>query len=315
MFQRYFLASLLALLLVPAITFAQTGAVGIGTTTPDPSAALDLTSTSKGLLPPRLTQAARLAMGTGSVPAPAPGLLVYQTDGTTPGYYYASSATTWVRLTDATTADTRYIQNQSSVAQSGSFRVSGSGQVGTSLMVGGAATVGGAAKVGGSVQVPAANAYTYAAAKTYTATYGASDFQPETNAMANGKLLYGTYGMGSADDFYPSAANGVLRAPLHLPQGAVITNITLVYFDSSTSDLTLTLNALTPSPTEASTLTVLGTVTTTGQPFYGSATLTPGSTVTIDNNNVYFLRVACQISNAALTVTAVRVNYTVTQAE
>ncbi|MVN76067.1 hypothetical protein GO988_06995 [Hymenobacter sp. HMF4947] len=99
-------------------------------------------SSSKGLLPPRLTQAARLAMGTGNVPAPASGLLVYQTDGTSPGYYYASSATTWVRLADTSTADSRYIQNQTSATQTGGFKMSGAGTVGGALAIGGAATVG-----------------------------------------------------------------------------------------------------------------------------------------------------------------------------
>ena len=56
-------------------------AVGIGTSSPHPSAQLDVTSTNKGLLVPRLTLAQRGAIG-----SPAPGLLIYQTDGT-PGYY------------------------------------------------------------------------------------------------------------------------------------------------------------------------------------------------------------------------------------
>jgi hypothetical protein len=179
MFQRYFLAPLAAPLLLaatPQLAQAQTGAVGIGTTAPDASAALHVTSTSQGLLPPRLTQTARLAMGTGSVPAPAPGLLVYQTDGTAPGFYYASSATTWVRLTDAAPADSRYIQNQTAAAQSGGFRVSGSG------------TVGGTLVAGSNMQVPAANAYRYAAPKAYSMTYAASDFQPETNAATSDGL-------------------------------------------------------------------------------------------------------------------------------
>ena len=56
--------------------------VGIGTNTPNASAVLDLTSTTKGLLIPRMTSAQRAAIVT-----PATGLLVYQTDGT-PGLYY-----------------------------------------------------------------------------------------------------------------------------------------------------------------------------------------------------------------------------------
>ncbi|WP_017259419.1 hypothetical protein [Pedobacter arcticus] len=54
--------------------FAQ-GSVGVGTATPDKSAALDVTSTTGGVLVPRLTTAQRNAIAT-----PANGLLVYNTD-------------------------------------------------------------------------------------------------------------------------------------------------------------------------------------------------------------------------------------------
>jgi hypothetical protein len=47
---------------------------GINTNTPDPSAILDVYSTNKGFLPPRLTTAQRDAIGT-----PAAGLMIYNT--------------------------------------------------------------------------------------------------------------------------------------------------------------------------------------------------------------------------------------------
>lgn len=62
-------------------SFAQTN-VGINTSTPDASAALDVSSTSQGMLIPRMTQAQRDGIAT-----PASGLLIYQTDNT-PGFYY-----------------------------------------------------------------------------------------------------------------------------------------------------------------------------------------------------------------------------------
>jgi Chaperone of endosialidase/Head domain of trimeric autotransporter adhesin len=65
--------------------------VGIGTTTPDASAVLDLTATTKGLLAPRMTQAQRNA-----ITAPATGLLIYQTDNT-PGFY-AYNGTAWAAV-------------------------------------------------------------------------------------------------------------------------------------------------------------------------------------------------------------------------
>lgn len=58
--------------------------VGVGTTTPNSSAQLDITSTSKGILIPRMTAAQREAIA-----SPATGLMVFQTDGTA-GFYYNS---------------------------------------------------------------------------------------------------------------------------------------------------------------------------------------------------------------------------------
>ena len=54
---KQFFTFLVAVLLT-ATTYAQ---VGVGTTTPDASSALDITSTTKGLLIPRMTETQRWA--------------------------------------------------------------------------------------------------------------------------------------------------------------------------------------------------------------------------------------------------------------
>ena len=82
--------SLIAFVLV-AICHSVSAQVGIGTTTPNASAALDVTSTTRGVLIPRLTQTQRNA-----IVAPATSLLIYQTDGTKGYYYY--TGTSWVLL-------------------------------------------------------------------------------------------------------------------------------------------------------------------------------------------------------------------------
>jgi sugar lactone lactonase YvrE len=66
--------------------------VGIGTALPNASAVLDLTSTSKGMLVPRLTAAQR-----SGIVGPATGLLVFQTDGTAGFYWY--NGTAWMSMT------------------------------------------------------------------------------------------------------------------------------------------------------------------------------------------------------------------------
>ena len=66
--------------------------VGIGTMTADPSAQLDVTSTKKGFLAPRMTMVQRDSIAIGETPAT--GLLIYQTDNT-PGFYYYNGAA-WV---------------------------------------------------------------------------------------------------------------------------------------------------------------------------------------------------------------------------
>lgn len=73
------------------LTFAQNN-IGIGTATPNASAALDVTSTNKGMLIPRLTSAQRTAIA-----SPATGLLVF--DATTESFWF-KSATNWIELID-----------------------------------------------------------------------------------------------------------------------------------------------------------------------------------------------------------------------
>jgi len=67
--------------------------VGIGTTTPDASSALEIASTDSGVLVPRMTVTQRIA-----IVSPAEGLLVYQTNDVSGFYFYNSSQ--WVRLLD-----------------------------------------------------------------------------------------------------------------------------------------------------------------------------------------------------------------------
>ncbi|RTQ53408.1 hypothetical protein EJV47_01310 [Hymenobacter gummosus] len=94
-------AALLRRGLLPALLLGAVAAghaqdrVGIGTATPHASAILDVSSTTQGLLTPRLTLAQRTAIA-----SPATGLLLYQTDGTAGFYFYDGAA--WTALSGGT---------------------------------------------------------------------------------------------------------------------------------------------------------------------------------------------------------------------
>lgn len=84
----------LTLIIASSVSVA-TAQTGIGTTTPNSSAKLEIASTEKGLLIPRMTSAQK-----GSIATPANGLLIYQTDGVL-GFYVNSSSSAapiWTRI-------------------------------------------------------------------------------------------------------------------------------------------------------------------------------------------------------------------------
>ncbi len=85
---------LIAVFLLMGLGLAAQQNVGIGTTTPDPSAALDVQSTDKGMLVPRMTTAQRTAIA-----SPANGLLVF--DITTGGFWYFNGAV-WTPIVSTT---------------------------------------------------------------------------------------------------------------------------------------------------------------------------------------------------------------------
>ena len=84
-----FFASI-AVIFTPIFSYSQ-NSVGIGTSTPDASAIVDVTSTEKGMLIPRMTAAQR-----GMITSPATGLMVFQTDATAGFYFY--NGTAWTSL-------------------------------------------------------------------------------------------------------------------------------------------------------------------------------------------------------------------------
>jgi len=87
-----------AILFSVILGFQVNAQVGIGTTSPNPSSSLDITSLNTGVLIPRISLTATNVAA--PVAAPAVALLVYNVNtagDVTPGYYYWNGL--WVRLT------------------------------------------------------------------------------------------------------------------------------------------------------------------------------------------------------------------------
>ncbi len=94
----------IATIVLPTLTMAQSNNVGIGTTTPDPSAMLDISSTSQGLLVPRMTILQRDLIVPTTIASE--GLLIYQTDGTNAEpkgfYFWSNTVSDWLPLNQST---------------------------------------------------------------------------------------------------------------------------------------------------------------------------------------------------------------------
>lgn len=105
------------LLPLSATVFSQ---VGVGTTTPEPSAALDVSATDKGFLMPRMTTAQRSAIA-----APTAGLQVYDTTTNTTWYYNGADwvevvgTSLWENDATNTTTKLRYLSDGSTVRPNG----------------------------------------------------------------------------------------------------------------------------------------------------------------------------------------------------
>ncbi len=98
------------------------GEVGIGTLSPSASALLDVTSTNKGILIPRMTASQKNAIS-----SPTTGLLIFQTDAPAGFYYYNGSS--WISISNPGTT-TRFLPHSSN------FTHLNSGQSITSLGTG-----------------------------------------------------------------------------------------------------------------------------------------------------------------------------------
>lgn len=107
--------------------FAQSGDVGIGTTSPNASAALDITSTNKGLLIPRMNANQRDAIA-----SPENSLLIFNTSNNT-FEVYKNTCSCWVTMNDGGNTPANSLVNTPPTAGSlnytGTFRAGGTATI------------------------------------------------------------------------------------------------------------------------------------------------------------------------------------------
>jgi hypothetical protein len=176
---KYHLTILLHLLFTASI-FAQTG---IGTTTPNASAKLDVYATNKGFLPPRVTLTSTTDVTT--IASPAEGLLVYNLGsvGLQAGYYYWNGAN-WATIATASSA--------------------GNGVTSTDMV-----KLYGKAYSNASGDIAHANGYTFTVPVSgrYSFDFSSSGYLNQASMTITFKVRQGTTDLGT--DFFTNANNNV----------------------------------------------------------------------------------------------------------
>ncbi|SMF96083.1 hypothetical protein SAMN02949497_3466 [Methylomagnum ishizawai] len=184
--------------------------LGVGTTTPDASAALEIASTTKGLLPPRMTTAQRTAIAT-----PATGLVVYDTDLSALQLYNGSA---WAGL--GGTSGVTSINVSSPLTKTGSSTAPtiGLGTVGVTNGGTGATSLTGYVKGNGS------------GAMTATTSISGSDVSGNisgnaANVTGTVAVTHGGTGATSLTGYVKGNGSGAMTAAASIPGSDVSGNI------------------------------------------------------------------------------------------
>lgn len=127
-----------ALTITSNSVFSQGVGIANTTITPDPQSILDVQSSTKGVLLPRLTTGERTTL-TASLAAGDEGLTIY--NKTTDLYNYWDG-TQWVEMQTVVATTGAFVENQNTADQLANFRISGDGTVQSALGVGTVAASG-----------------------------------------------------------------------------------------------------------------------------------------------------------------------------
>ncbi len=222
------------LLALPLATAAQTGSVGIGTTTPDAKAVLDVSSTDKGLLIPRLTPAARR-----TISAPPQGMLVFQSGNAATatdsvGIWYATGqGRRWLYLPDA--------QNGATVQAA-----NGLTKTGNTVALGGALTAPTTALEIGSNELRLTSSG--AASITLDQQQNAFTGSATLNAPQWQSFTVGRSGLLTRVDVYLAVSNvGNLVLTLHSGEGTGAPALATVPFSTTTLNFVM-MTVVLPTP-------------------------------------------------------------------
>jgi hypothetical protein len=183
--------------------FPSTGSVGIGTTSPNSKSLLEVRSTTKGVLIPRMTQTQRNA-----ITSPPVGLLIFQTNGTSGFYYYTGSA--WKAVTPAVGAN-KTLSNLTTTAINANLTPGASGAVD----LGSSAFKWKDAHFKGTVYVDsAASGFGVTATTSYIGVYGGGDsygiygYSGGGYGVVGSSGYIGIYGSGGSYGVYGASSSG-----------------------------------------------------------------------------------------------------------
>lgn len=150
------LRGILLTAMLALFAFIASAQVGVGTITPDASAQIDVQSTTKGALIPRMLDTERTA-----IVSPATGLLVYQTNGSA-GFYYFDGATWQPLMFGVAASPAGFTATKASMTVSANDQLDGF----TQLYADGA----GLNAAAGTYTVPATGTYRISATVNYSTT-------------------------------------------------------------------------------------------------------------------------------------------------